>query len=205
MFAVRTLVLTTAAGVRTEVLTTFGSNWFHAAGDNNCAALTGTPSAFAFRLAQPGAIVNTGSLAVTAGNSLSLIGGTVLNTGTLAALSGKITVAAVPGESLVRISQPARLPALLTGSGAGHATAVQVSSDGSVILTGSGIRVEAGDAVIASSPTPAPYPQAQAQTLTLSAARNIAAAGNLTGGDITLYAGGDITAWQSCGKGNQSD
>jgi filamentous hemagglutinin family protein len=148
---------TTATGIG------FGSNWFHAAGDNNYAALTGTPSAFAFPLAQPGAIVNTGELAVTAGSSLSLIGGTVLNTGTLSAPGGNLTVAAVPGESLVRISQPghllgldiqtsnlpafqasnlpaflpASLPALLTGSGAGHATAVQVGSDGSVTFSGS--------------------------------------------------------------------
>ncbi len=206
----------------------FGANWFHAAGDSNYAALTGTPSAFAFSLAQPGAIVNTGSLAVTAGNSLSLIGGTVLNTGTLSAQGGNLTLAAVPGESLVRISQPghllgldiqtanlpafqasnlpafqpASLPALLTGSGAGHATAVQVSSDGSVILTGSGIRVEAGDAVIASVPTPAP--QVQTGTLTLSAARNITLANtNLnTTGTAQLQAGDTVRVrdtWVSAG------
>jgi filamentous hemagglutinin family protein len=213
---------TTATGIG------FGSNWFHAAGDSNYAALTGTPTAFAFPLAQPGAIVNTGSLAVTAGNSLSLIGGTVLNTGTLSAPGGNLTLAAVPGESLVRISQPghllgldiqtanlpafqasnlpafqpASLPALLTGSGAGHATAVQVSSDGSVILTGSGIKVEAGDVAIANSSTPAP--QVQTGTLTLSAARNIALANtNLnTTGTAQLQAGDTVRVrdtWVSAG------
>ncbi|MBW4493034.1 MAG: CHAT domain-containing protein [Oscillatoria princeps RMCB-10] len=208
----------------------FGSNWFHATGDSNYAALTGTPSAFAFPLAQPGAIVNTGSLAVTAGSSLSLIGGTVLNTGTLSAPGGNLTLAAVPGESLVRISQPGHLlgldiqtanlpafqasnlpafqpsslPALLTGSGAGHATAVQVRSDGSVILTGSGIRVEAGDVAIANYPTPAPNLQVETGTLTLKAARNITLANtNLnTTGSAQLQAGDTVRmrdTWVSAG------
>ncbi|WP_052334339.1 CHAT domain-containing protein [Kamptonema formosum] len=213
---------TTATGIG------FGSNWFHAAGDNNCAALTGTPTAFAFPIAQPGAIVNNGELAVTAGNSLSLMGGTVLNTGTLSAPGGHLTLAAVPGESLVRISQPghllgldiqtanlpafqasnppafqpASLPALLTGAGAGHATAAQVSRDGSVILTGSGIKVEAGDVAIGNSPAPAP--QVETGTLTLSAARNITLANtNLNAtGTAQLQAGDTVRVrdtWVSAG------
>lgn len=66
---------TTATGIG------FGSNWFHALGDNNYETLIGTPSQFAFDIAQPAKITNEGSLAVPQGQTLSLIGGSVTNTG----------------------------------------------------------------------------------------------------------------------------
>ncbi|MBP0016324.1 MAG: CHAT domain-containing protein [Cyanobacteria bacterium SBLK] len=85
--------------------------WFDAFGDNNYQALIGDPNQFAFDLARSGAIINAGNLSVTGGN-LTLLGGSVLNTGTIAAGSGNITIAAVPGTSLVRISQPGTILAL---------------------------------------------------------------------------------------------
>ncbi|HAX79297.1 MAG TPA: filamentous hemagglutinin, partial [Cyanobacteria bacterium UBA11372] len=163
-------IATTANGIG------FGNNWFNAVGNNNYADLVGTPNAFAFTMSQPGAIFNAGNLAVETGQDLTLLAGTVVNSGTLSAPSGNITLAAVTGESLVRISQPGfvlsldiqplttagnqpqnwrlpilSLPQLLTGGNGGHATGVTVNSDGSVQLTGSGIRIPSdGGSAIAS-------------------------------------------------------
>jgi len=140
----------------------FGNTWFSAFGDNDYAALVGDPSAFAFTMTDPGSIINAGELAVSSGEVLTLLGGTVINTGTLAAPGGQITVAAVPGENLVRISQedallsleleaiapntadlpvqpipftPLDIPALLSGGHASHASDVVVNPDGTVRLT----------------------------------------------------------------------
>ncbi|UBF26896.1 CHAT domain-containing protein [Kovacikia minuta CCNUW1] len=137
--------------------------WFSATGENAYAALTGTPDTYAFTMAQPGAIVNAGNLAVPYGQSLTLLGGTVVNTGQLSAPGGQITIAAVPGENLVRLSQQdsllslefqpitptnppsvssaASLPQLLTGGNLGNATGLTVNPDGTVQLTGSGVQI----------------------------------------------------------------
>ncbi|MCT7958383.1 beta strand repeat-containing protein, partial [Laspinema palackyanum] len=143
---------TTATGIG------FGESWFNGVGDNNYAALVGTPSAFNFSLSQPGSIVNLGNLSLQPGQNLSLLGGNVLNSGTLSSPGGTITLAAVPGESLVRISQaghllslevsnaqshptslmPVSLPELLTGGATTHANQVQVNPDGTIALTSSG-------------------------------------------------------------------
>nr|WP_232731869.1 CHAT domain-containing protein [Oscillatoria sp. PCC 10802] len=152
----------------------FGSHWFSAAGTNDCAALVGSPSAFYFGMAQPGAIVNFGQLAVPEGQNLTLLGGSVTSTGTLSAPGGQITAALVPGGSLVRLSQeghvlsvdipplppdpPERrrdrdsnnslfLPALLTGGNVGSATDMKGHRDGTVRLIGSGVRLENGELV----------------------------------------------------------
>jgi filamentous hemagglutinin family protein len=156
---------TTATGIG------FGTDWFQAVGENNWANLVGTPSQFAFDIYQPGGIANLGNLTLNPGQNLTLLGGVVLNGGTLSSPGGNITVAAIPGESRVRISQPNHLlslevtpspdssltsqltplslPELLTGSGANHANQVQVNPDGTIALTGSHsqVPVESGDAV----------------------------------------------------------
>ena len=153
---------TTATGIG------FGGNWFSAAGANNYAALVATPSAFAFSVNQPGAIVNAGQLAVGQGQNLNLLGGTVVNTGTLQAAGGQITIAAVPGGNTLRLSQPghllsleiqpiataqgqpqnwtlpiASLPQMLTGGSGGNATGLTVNSNSQLVLTGSGITIPA--------------------------------------------------------------
>ncbi|MGE5658234.1 MAG: filamentous hemagglutinin N-terminal domain-containing protein, partial [Actinomycetota bacterium] len=137
----------------------FGTNWFKAVGVNDYAALTGTPSAFAFTGTQSGGIVNFGNLTVQPGQSLSFLGGAVLNLGELRASAGEITIAAIPGKSLVKVSQPghllsievqpiaspfpvdnpslpaAAIPQLLTGIGKAQASSIQVNPDGTLQLT----------------------------------------------------------------------
>ncbi|MEQ9372149.1 MAG: filamentous hemagglutinin N-terminal domain-containing protein [Coleofasciculus chthonoplastes F3-SA18-01] len=150
---------TTATGIG------FGEgNWFNAFGGNEYQDLVGNPSGFAFDLAQPGSVINAGDLVVTEGHNLTLLGGTVISTGELAAPGGNITVAAVPGESLVRISQPGQLlsleiapprdsegmllpvspldlATLLTGSVETGETGLSVNPDNTVQLTESGATI----------------------------------------------------------------
>lgn len=150
----------------------FGSNWFSASGANNYEALVGTPGAFAFTMPQPGAIINTGILEVSQGQQLALLGGTVLSTGLLRAPLGTVTVATVPGESVLRLTPTgsllsleirppgsgnlpsqwslpiASLPQLLTGGEEHHATDLVINRNGDVILAGSGIQVAPGDVLV---------------------------------------------------------
>ena len=117
----------------------FDNTWFHAIGENDYAALVGNPSAFAFSMSNPGSIFNSGELAVNAGQSLTLLGGTVINTGTLTAPGGTITVAAVPGENVVRISQDDALLSLeletLEGAEAIRATPRQTNAPNTLPFT----------------------------------------------------------------------
>jgi filamentous hemagglutinin family protein len=138
-----------------------GDKWLNALGTNDYASLVGSPNSFAFT--QSGVIFNAGDLAVEAGQNLTLLGGTVISTGRLSAPSGNITIRAVPGEKLVRITStgsllslelpvetkaainqqpftPLSLPQLLTGGNISDATGVTVDR-GVVKLTGSGITI----------------------------------------------------------------
>ncbi|MCD8486774.1 MAG: CHAT domain-containing protein [Desertifilum sp.] len=149
----------------------FGENtWFNAFGDNQWSTLVGTPNAFQFNLPHPGSIVNLGHLAVSPGQNLSLVGGSVINLGTLETPGGKVTLAAVPGEQVLRISQeghllsldipvtethlnPLSLPALLTGNGLDHADSIRVNDRGQVVLSQSGVIIpnETGVAIASGS------------------------------------------------------
>ncbi|MBD2580443.1 CHAT domain-containing protein [Oscillatoria sp. FACHB-1406] len=150
-------IATTATGIG------WGNNfWFNATGSNDYANLVGNPSNFAFDLSQPGAIVNAGNLNVAPGQNLTLLAGTVANTGNLAAAGGRITIAAVPGSSIVKISQPGSLlsleiqpprsvqgqiapftaldlPTLLAGVGV--ETGLSVTADNQVQATATGARI----------------------------------------------------------------
>ncbi len=97
---------TTATGIG------FGDSWFESVGSNNYQDLVGNPTALAFDLTQPGAIINAGDLEVEAGKSISLVAGKVINTGTVTASGGGITIAAIPGSSKVKISKPGNILSL---------------------------------------------------------------------------------------------
>ncbi|NEO48212.1 MAG: tetratricopeptide repeat protein, partial [Moorea sp. SIO4A3] len=150
---------TTATGIG------FDGGWFNAIGSNDYASLVGKPNTFDFAVSQPGGIINLADLAVKEGQNLTLVGGTVISNGTLTAPGGQVTIEAVPGKNLLRISQPGNilslevspsatvpftplsLPELLTVGG-GDATGIEVNRDGTVQLIGSGIQVEDGDVVV---------------------------------------------------------
>jgi filamentous hemagglutinin family protein len=162
---------TTATGIGFD-----GNQWFNAFGTNNYLDLIGTPSQFAFDISQPGSLVNAGELAVAAGHNLTLLGGTVVNTGQLTAPGGTVTIAAIPGQNLVRISQPGHilsleiepqqdssgqilpfspqdLATLLTGTEGDIDTGLSVNQTNEVQLTDSGktIPIEAGVAIVSGS------------------------------------------------------
>ncbi|MEQ8536398.1 MAG: filamentous hemagglutinin N-terminal domain-containing protein [Coleofasciculus sp. D1-CHI-01] len=151
--------LTTATGVGFE-----NGYWFNGFGENDYSNLSGTPSQFAFDSMQPGSIINAGNLEVLEGQTLTLLGGTVVNTGEIRAPGGTITIAAVPGKNRVRIRQSGHLlsleieaprtvdgqllsftaqdlPDLLTVGATGMETGLTANADGTVQLGESGTRI----------------------------------------------------------------
>ena len=157
-------LVTTATGIG------FGDGWFNSAGINDYKSLLGNPNRFNFNNSQVGTIINAGNLAVGSGQNLTLLGGTVINTGQLSAPAGQITVAAVPGQNAVRISQvgnllsleitpsllsgkstiaPVALSQLLTGPGVASATGLTTNEAGQLVLTGGEtVQVNAGSAIV---------------------------------------------------------
>jgi filamentous hemagglutinin family protein len=154
----------------------FGNQgWLKAIGNNDYANLTSRPTGFAWITATPGLVVNAGDLSVKPNQAVTLAGGSVINTGKINAPAGQITIAAVPGERLVRVQQdghilsldlptaaqteltsaipkpiPQQLPELLTGGKAIGATGLEVDANGVARLTktNTSIVTKAGDAVI---------------------------------------------------------
>ncbi|MEQ8969437.1 MAG: CHAT domain-containing protein [Coleofasciculus sp. C1-SOL-03] len=151
--------LTTATGVGFE-----NGYWFNGFGENDYSNLSGTPSQFAFDSMQPGSIINAGNLEVLEGQTLTLLGGTVVNTGEIRAPGGTITMAAIPGKNRVRIRQSGHLlsleieaprtadgqalpftardlPDLLTVGATEMETGLTTGADGTVQLGDSGTRI----------------------------------------------------------------
>ena len=155
----------------------FDGKWYTATGSNHYEQLTGDPTAFAFSKADGGVIINEGNLAVTEGESLSLLGGTVISIGTLEAPGGQINLVAVPEDQIVRLSQrghllnleiadaqwqqntrngtatrvsPLAFPKMLTGGSQSHAKGVSVNSQGQIVLSSAagGIEVPRGTVVV---------------------------------------------------------
>jgi filamentous hemagglutinin family protein len=197
---------TTANGIGFDRPISGGAGgWFNATGTNDYATLTGAPTSLAFTALQPTAIVNSANLAVNQGNNLALLGGTVTSTGQLSAPGGLVTVASLPGQSLVRISAAGQilsleirpvpvaassadssqtslsLPELLTGGNGENATGLTVNSDGTVTLNGSGLQVQNGDVVVKA---------VTAKIATLSATHNLTLVESQlqTTGDLNLLA-----------------
>ncbi|NEO87252.1 MAG: DUF4347 domain-containing protein [Spirulina sp. SIO3F2] len=191
-------------GVTTANRIGFGSEFFNVIGSNDYAALTGEPTSLIFDSAQPGAIINGADLQVDHG-SLWFVGGSVISTGSIAAPNGTVTLAAVPGQSQVKLSHegmvldlvldaiPAKehqpdtplglastdLPRYLTGGDLSSATGLARADDGTLWLVGSNLRVdEAGNTIIGETVT--------AENV------NLFAAGHVTPSDPGLITG-DVT------------
>ncbi len=154
------LTATTANGMM------FGNQWWSATGVNNYAALTGNPTGFGFAMTQPAAIINRWA---SGESPLTLIGGTVISPADATAPAGNITIAAVPGNRLVRITSTdsllgleirpfaagesappgmtnsvPSLAQLITGPGpngetVGDATGLRMNPDGTVFLSGASL------------------------------------------------------------------
>lgn len=155
---------TTASGIQV------GNGWF---GINSSVDevrnLTGNITGYAFTNTLPsvapnpsGVILNEGNLNVSAGKSVTLVGGMVVNTGTIATPSGNITIAATPDNKFIKITSEGSLislelpiadrqavgnapvlkgvdlPSLLTGKTAG--TAIASAQVGDVIVEDAFIR-----------------------------------------------------------------
>ncbi|WP_013322012.1 CHAT domain-containing protein [Gloeothece verrucosa] len=149
----------------------FNGGWFNAFGTNNYQALNGNPNSFVFGNSNPAAIINAGNLKVNPSQQLALMAGVVINTGTMEAPGGKITVAAVPGTSRLKISQEGQIlslevnvptdelgnplpftvgsvPALLTGSSVDTGLVVTPSSQVQLAATNTPIPTTPGNATV---------------------------------------------------------
>ncbi len=195
----------------------FGDSWLDVLSPAEYEALTGTPDGFAFA-GDAGTVLNLGDLRVDPGQSVTLLGGEVINLGTIEAPTGTITLAAIPSENLVRISQenqllsleiapqltttgqlalnPLALPELLTGSSlANNDLTIVQNADGTVRLESptAGATLELGS-VIASGELVTEGEQGGqiyllGQQVSLLNA-DVNASGLLGGGDIRI--GGDF-------------
>ncbi|MFN6473773.1 MAG: filamentous hemagglutinin N-terminal domain-containing protein [Nostoc sp. SerVER01] len=155
------------------------------------------PLGVQFNQGQPNAIANFGNL--SAGQNLTLLGGTVVSTGNLSAPGGQISIAAVPGDSSVNLSPSAQLLNIATpSSGAsGNSSSIAeliktsnlpgltVNNNEQVELADSGLFVVDGD-VVAKNVT--------AQTATLTAHHNLTLVESQIGttSDLNLLAGDTV-------------
>jgi filamentous hemagglutinin family protein len=91
-------------------------NWFNAFDQNtpnNYAALLGNPTGLGFVSGvQPGSIFSAANLTTTPGQSITLVGGTVISMGTIKTEGGNITIATVPDNKFVRLSSDGNLLSL---------------------------------------------------------------------------------------------
>ncbi|MGD1712486.1 filamentous hemagglutinin N-terminal domain-containing protein, partial [Dapis sp. BLCC M172] len=209
--------VTTATGIG------FDNNnfWFQAMGTNDYSNLVGNPSGYRFNVSTPGAIVNEGNL--QSGENLTLLGGTVINTGELSTTNGNLTIAAVEGGSVLRISQPGHLlslevdsriedisnldtlslPQLLTGGSENNATSIIVNSNGELELTDNTIIADTPGNVFISGKIDLSNQESESRgKLEIKSAVNVTLKENISAdGAINIEATGDIIATGSGIKG----
>ena len=130
---------------------------FNTFGPNNYSELVGSPRGFVFS-GTSGTIINQGNLRITDGQTIGLVGNSVVNLGRLDPPNGNINIVMAPENGWVQIRQngnilslevPAQtilqnpglpivdLPKILTGGNQEHATNVRVMENGTVQLTNS--------------------------------------------------------------------
>lgn len=143
----------------------FDEEWFLAVGSNDYAALVGSPTGFAFADDGAGVIVNAGDLTSLSGDSVMLLGGTVINTGTIETPGGTVTIAAVPGENWVRISQegsllslelPTQDPAFFNANAALEASDLPALLTGGTVPEGLGVAIADGVVTLTDTNTAIP-------------------------------------------------
>jgi filamentous hemagglutinin family protein len=197
-----------------------GQKWLSGNGANQYGDLTGNVTGYAWLNSTPGGVVNAGELRVQPGQQVMLSGGTVINTGTIAAPEGKVTIAAVPGEKLIRVTQdnqvlsldlpvaakaelsqnatttinPTQLPQLLAGRDVAEATGIAIAPNGDVQLRSGSAPIWSAQAILSGNVT-APSIDVSGERIDIQEA-NIDASGATQGGQIHI--GGDAQ-----GKGDR--
>ncbi|MEM9543098.1 MAG: DUF4347 domain-containing protein [Cyanobacteria bacterium P01_E01_bin.42] len=99
-------------GVTTADRMGFAGGFFNATGENDYAALTGSPTSLMFGRQTPSTILNAADLEVPHGN-LWMVGGSVISTGSIETPNGTITLASIPGENKVKLSHEGMLLSLV--------------------------------------------------------------------------------------------
>lgn len=170
----------------------FSDQWLHLTGNlastNPVSAidysqLNGSPTAYEFSI--DNSVINTGRLQVRNGQSLSLLGGTVVSTGNLSANEGNITITAIEQGNRLRIDQAGGLVSLEiasvpTNSGFEHHSI-------SELLTGHSIEVDTltvnPDDTVSLSSTDTLIPENKGSAI---ASGEIVTSG-LLGGEINIF------------------
>ncbi|ESA34048.1 filamentous hemagglutinin family outer membrane protein [Leptolyngbya sp. Heron Island J] len=133
----------------------FGEELFTMVDNVSYVDLMGSPTSLNFDAATLGTVMNSGELAVEDGHTLTLAGDRIINLGTIEAPGGTVTLAAVPEQGQLRISQAgavislgvdaetwqsnseiASFAPLLTGGELPLATQVNVNANGQITLAG---------------------------------------------------------------------
>ena len=137
---------------------------------------------------RPGTIVNLGDLQVGEQQSLSLLGHTVVNQGTLSG-GAAVNVVAVGAHSNVQLSpgiqfsvQAEQTLLRPVATDTGHAAALEVAEDGTLMLTGSSLPAT-GTAVVGGSVTAAEHIRILGDHVAITGAKLQAAGQILIGGD----------------------
>ncbi|NEO87069.1 MAG: CHAT domain-containing protein [Spirulina sp. SIO3F2] len=151
----------------------FEGGCFNTWGVNNFTVLNGNPTTLGFLQRQPGGLVNEGTLEVLKGKSIHLSGGTVVNLGEVIAPGGNATIAAIPGERQVRLTQP------------GNLLSLEVSQD---VLT-TGMNPLDLPALLATAPTLTDTKVIESGTVVLG--------GTVQGAQVDLYATGQVSPLQT--------
>lgn len=90
----------------------FAGGFFNATGENDYAALAGSPTSLMFDRQTPSTILNAADLEVPNGN-LWMVGGSVISTGSIETPNGTITLASIPGENKVKLSSEGMILSLV--------------------------------------------------------------------------------------------
>ncbi|MEM9539207.1 MAG: filamentous hemagglutinin N-terminal domain-containing protein [Cyanobacteria bacterium P01_E01_bin.42] len=173
-------------GISTANRIGFENGFFHASGTNDYSTLIGNPTGLFFDTMQPGIIVNGGDLAVREGESIYAIAGSVFSTGTFSAPGGNVTIAAIPGQSRVKISWEGQILDYILDAepiqpGEREITGLKISDIPRYLMAENktGL-VENGDGTIALAESNMPLPEAAGTVIISGAIATTAPASELT-------------------------
>jgi filamentous hemagglutinin family protein len=177
---------TTATGI------SFNNGWFNVLGTADYSNLVGNPTGFGFSHNQPGIILNTADLRVSAGHKLTLAGGLVINNGNLSAAGGNINIIAVEGGNWVKITPQGSLLSVevpIPQDGQGNFQNLTVADLPTLLTTipssESGVAINSsGEAILSQTNTVIPT---KGGTGIVSGNLNADGLNNSDGGNVIIY------------------